>query len=132
MPGGVSVICCAHFPPAGRSTTATVSPSIAEAQDKAQEILRKRAQYVGPNVALNYSTPLHIVRGEGCFLYDGAGRRYLDCVNNVAHVGHCHPEVVAATCSQLQTLNTNCRYLHDNYTDYCEALTATMPQPLEV
>lgn len=109
-----------------------MSPSIAEAQDKAQEILRKRAQYVGPNVALNYATPLHIVRGEGCFLYDGAGRRYLDCVNNVAHVGHCHPEVAAATCAQLQTLNTNCRYLHDNYTDYCEALTATMPQPLEV
>ena len=106
--------------------------TIAEAQERADAILRKRAQYVGPNVALNYATPLHIVRGEGCFLYDGAGRQYLDCVNNVAHVGHCHPEVVAATCSQLATLNTNCRYLHDNYTDYSQALTSTMPDPLEV
>lgn len=110
----------------------TNEQDIVDAKAQAENILQKRAQFVGPNVALSYATPLHMVRGEGCYLYDGAGRRYLDCVNNVAHVGHCHPEVVAATCTQMATLNTNCRYLHDNYPDYCQALVATMPKPLEV
>ena len=53
-----------------------------------------------PQVALNYETPLVIVRGKGCYLYDEEGKEYLDSVNNVAHVGHCHPRVTAAICQQ--------------------------------
>ena len=37
--------------------------------------------------------PLHMVRGEGSHLYNDQGQEFLDCVNNVAHVGHCHPKV---------------------------------------
>ena len=51
-------------------------------------------------VALSYDTPLCIVRGVGCYLYDEQGNEYLDSVNNVAHVGHCHPRVTAAVCQQ--------------------------------
>lgn len=42
--------------------------------------------------ALSYASPLHIVRGQGSYLFDAQGQRYLDCINNVAHVGHCHPQ----------------------------------------
>ena len=57
------------------------------------EVLAKRRTHIGPNTTLNYKNPLHIVRGEGCHLYDADGVEYLDCVNNVAHVGHCNPTV---------------------------------------
>jgi len=47
----------------------------------------------GPNTSLSYESPLHMVRGQGSSLYDDQGRRYLDCVNNVAHVGHSNAAV---------------------------------------
>ena len=56
-------------------------------------MLAKRRAVIGPNTTLNYERPLHIVRGQGCYLYDADGNEYLDCANNVAHVGHCHPKV---------------------------------------
>ena len=61
-----------------------------------------------------------------------AGRRYLDLVNNVCHVGHCHPRVVEAAARQMADLNTNTRYLHDNLAEYALRLTATLPEPLSV
>ncbi|HEX6317092.1 MAG TPA: aminotransferase class III-fold pyridoxal phosphate-dependent enzyme, partial [Gemmatimonadaceae bacterium] len=74
--------------------------------------------------------PLHIVRGAYQYLIDGDGRRYLDAVNNVAHVGHAHPDVVRAGQRQMAVLNTNTRYLHPAILDYAERLTATLPDPL--
>ncbi|CAM2009042.1 aminotransferase class III-fold pyridoxal phosphate-dependent enzyme [Acanthopleuribacter pedis] len=95
-------------------------------------LLAKRRHSLGPNLSLSYREPLHIVRGEGCYLYDAAGRAYLDMVNNVCHVGHCHPHVVAAVQKQLARLNTNTRYLHRNILDYAQRLTATLPGNLSV
>ncbi|XP_042737332.1 5-phosphohydroxy-L-lysine phospho-lyase isoform X4 [Lagopus leucura] len=63
-------------------------------------------------------------------MYDENGRQYLDCINNVAHVGHCHPDVVQAAHEQNQLLNTNSRYLHDNLTDYAERLSEKLPEKL--
>lgn len=97
-----------------------------------QALQRKRGQVLAPNFSLSYREPLHIVRGEGCYLYDADGRAYLDMVNNVCHVGHCHPHVVAAAHKQLALLNTNTRYLHENILTYAERLTATMPGDLSV
>ena len=74
-----------------------------------------------------YDKPLHMVRGEGAWLYDVTGRRYLDVYNNVPHVGHCHPHVVEAIARQAAILNTNTRYLFDEVLDYAERLGATMP-----
>ncbi len=91
-----------------------------------QDLLSDRARLLGPNVATFYDDPLHIVRGEGVWLWDAAGRRYLDCYNNVPHVGHCNPRVVEAICRQAGTLNTHTRYLHDGILDYVERLTGTM------
>jgi 4-aminobutyrate aminotransferase-like enzyme len=96
----------------------------------------RRTLALGGALSLSYesspSGPLHIVRGERSYLYDTMGRRYLDCVNNVAHVGHSHPDVVGAAADQMIMLNTNTRYLHDNVVSYAEQLLDTLPEHLEV
>lgn len=97
-----------------------------------QELLELRRQHLGRNLSVSYRDPLKIVRGAGQYLFDENGRRYLDCVNNVCHVGHCHPRVVEAGTKQMALLNTNTRYLHDNLVEYALRLTATMPDPLSV
>lgn len=99
---------------------------------RSDDLLARRRRRLGPSLSLSYRTPLHIVRGEGAYLYDGEGRAYLDCVNNVAHVGHAHPRVVEAGVSQMRLLNTNTRYLHENLVAYAERLTALLPEHLEV
>jgi 4-aminobutyrate aminotransferase-like enzyme len=96
------------------------------------ELRARRERVLGPSYRLFYDEPVHLVRGEGVWLYDAAGRRYLDCYNNVASVGHCHPHVVGALARQAATLNTHTRYLHDNAVRYAERLCATMPEPLSV
>jgi 4-aminobutyrate aminotransferase-like enzyme/Ser/Thr protein kinase RdoA (MazF antagonist) len=83
-------------------------------------------------LSLAYAEPLHIVGGEGAHLIDASGRRWLDLVNNVAHVGHGHPRVVAAGQRQMAALNTNTRYLHRSVIDYARRLAGTLPDPLHV
>lgn len=73
----------------------------------------RRARHLGPSLSLSYANPIHVVRGRGAGLFDTYGREYLDCVNNVAHVGHEHPRVVDALTRQARVLNTNTRYLHE-------------------
>lgn len=96
------------------------------------DILQARRRHFSRNLGLSYDTPIEIVRGIGQYLFDENGRSYLDCVNNVSHVGHCHPRVVEAGQKQMAVLNTNTRYLHENLVDYAERLTSTLPAPLEV
>jgi 4-aminobutyrate aminotransferase-like enzyme/Ser/Thr protein kinase RdoA (MazF antagonist) len=102
-----------------------IAPSEVDA-DRARMLARRR-RVMGPQAYMFYDKPLHMVRGEGAWLTDVTGRRYLDVYNNVPHVGHCHPHVVAAVARQAATLNTNTRYLFDEVLDYAERLAATMP-----
>lgn len=97
-----------------------------------EELLRLRRAHLNPTLSVAYREPLKIVRGEGVWLYDEAGQGYLDMVNNVCHVGHCHPRVVRAGAEQMARLNTNTRYLHDALVEYALRLTATLPAPLSV
>lgn len=97
-----------------------------------EKLLAARQRLIGPSLSVAYAKPLHVVRGAGAYLYDAEGREYLDCVNNVAHVGHCHPKVVEAGIAQMRQLNTNTRYLHELLTKFAERLTATLPSPLSV
>jgi 4-aminobutyrate aminotransferase-like enzyme/Ser/Thr protein kinase RdoA (MazF antagonist) len=96
------------------------------------DIVERRRTVMSQALSLAYREPLHIVRGRGAYLYDADGRAYLDLVNNVAHVGHCHPRVVAAGQRQMAELNTNTRYLHGSVVDYARRLAATLPDPLHV
>ncbi|NNG17859.1 MAG: aminotransferase class III-fold pyridoxal phosphate-dependent enzyme [Gemmatimonadales bacterium] len=97
-----------------------------------EEILDARHRQLGPTLSVAYDRPLKIVRGRMQYLYDHLGREYLDGVNNVCHVGHCHPVVVEAAERQMSVLNTNTRYLHDALIEYTERLLATLPDPLRV
>jgi 4-aminobutyrate aminotransferase-like enzyme/Ser/Thr protein kinase RdoA (MazF antagonist) len=98
----------------------------------AERLLEERRHHLGPSLSLSYRRPLEIVRGWMQFLYDREGRRYLDAVNNVPHVGHGHPRVVRAGQRQMALLNTNTRYLHELAVRYAERLWATLPSPLSV
>ena len=95
------------------------------------DLMQRRRNLLGPNVSTFYDEPVHMVRGEGVWLWDADGRQYLDCYNNVPHVGHCNPRVVEALCRQAATLNTHTRYLHEGILDYVERLTATYADPLK-
>ncbi|MBT3321747.1 MAG: aminotransferase class III-fold pyridoxal phosphate-dependent enzyme [Anaerolineae bacterium] len=97
-----------------------------------QAIIQKREKNLSLALSLSYENPLYIVRGQGQFLYDTEGESYLDCVNNVCHVGHSHPRVVAVLAGQAAALNTNTRYLHENIVRLAERVTTTMPEPLSV
>ena len=96
------------------------------------EILTLRRRNLGRNLSIAYQTPLKIVRGKRQYLYTEDGQKYLDGVNNVCHVGHCHPQVVKAGQLQMPVLNTNTRYLHDNIIDYAQRLLSYFPEPLKV
>ena len=114
-----------------RSGSQTVSNSNQE-RLAPQAIIQKRERNLSKALSLSYENPLHIVRGMGQFLYDENDMAYLDCVNNVCHVGHSHPRVVAALAGQAAALNTNTRYLHENIVRLAGRLSATLPGPLSV
>ena len=96
------------------------------------DLIAHRKERLGYGLSISYAAPLHVVRGEGQYLFDRTGRRYLDTVNNVAHVGHEHPRVVEAIQRQAGVLNTNSRYLHELLPRFAEELTATLPPELSV
>jgi 4-aminobutyrate aminotransferase-like enzyme len=95
-----------------------------------QELIARRQKLLGPAYRLFYANPVHVVRGEGVWLYDPDGNAYLDVYNNVASVGHCHPHVVAALSRQAAVLNTHTRYLNDTILDYAEKLLGYFPPEL--
>ncbi len=95
-------------------------------------LIERRSRLLGAKAPLFYQEPVQIVRGEGVWLYDADGKRYLDCYNNVPHVGHCHPHVVEALTRQAATLNVHTRYLHETILAYGERLTALFDPALSM
>jgi 4-aminobutyrate aminotransferase-like enzyme/Ser/Thr protein kinase RdoA (MazF antagonist) len=93
-----------------------------------EELLQRRERVLGSALTgLTYKEPVHVVRGEGVWLFDAQGRRFLDCYNNVPVVGHCHPRVTEAVVRQTRLLNTHSRYLSEPLVELAERLVATMP-----
>ena len=96
-----------------------------------ETLIEKRSRLLGPNFSTFYKNPVHIVRGEGVWLWDSDGEKYLDCYNNVPHVGHCHSHVVEAITKQAKILNTHTRYLHEGILDYVERLISKHHEGIE-
>jgi 4-aminobutyrate aminotransferase-like enzyme/Ser/Thr protein kinase RdoA (MazF antagonist) len=124
------------LPPVAPRAAAPPAPEPAAPEPAAPESaapieLSRRHRLMGIGAELFYERPLHIVRGSGVWLYDAEGRAYLDVYNNVAHVGHTHPQVVAAIQGQTAVLSTHTRYLHSRILEYAERLTATLPAHLD-
>jgi len=97
-----------------------------------EKTLEKRKSLIGKNLSIAYKEPVKITRGWKQYLFDEMGNRYVDSYNNVAHVGHCHPYVANAIEKQINVLNTNTRYLHDNIIEYAEKLTSYFDKSLNV
>jgi 4-aminobutyrate aminotransferase-like enzyme/aminoglycoside phosphotransferase (APT) family kinase protein len=100
-------------------------------QRSATSDLLERRRRALPRSPLFYSHPVHLVRGEGVWLFDPDDRRYLDCYNNVPVVGHSHPRVVEAVTQQQRLLATHSRYLHEAIVELAERLQATLPPELD-
>jgi 4-aminobutyrate aminotransferase-like enzyme/Ser/Thr protein kinase RdoA (MazF antagonist) len=115
----------------GAATARATAPVPAVPVPAAPVELSRRHRLMGAGAELFYEQPLHLVRGSGVWLYDAQGRAHLDVYNNVAHVGHAHPDVVRAIQTQTALLATHTRYLHARILDYAERLTATLPAHLD-
>ena len=98
--------------------------------DSTQNLLARRERAFGA-APLFYEEPVHLVRGEGVFLFDADGKRYLDMYNNVPCVGHANSHVVEAMQRQAATLNVHSRYLHEGVLDYAERVIAKHDASLE-
>ena len=95
-----------------------------------QALIARRQRLLGPAYRLFYETPVHLVRGQGVWLYDAQGKAYLDCYNNVASLGHCHPHVTAATARQASLYASHTRYLNEVVLDCAEKLLGHFPPEL--
>jgi 4-aminobutyrate aminotransferase-like enzyme len=96
------------------------------------EIFKLRKAHLAPSLSMSYNTPLHIVKGFGQYLYDSEGKRYLDAVNNIQHVGHSHPKIAKVAEKQFKNLKTNTRYIDETIVKYAKALTDKLPENLDV
>ena len=97
---------------------------------KKEKILLKRKKNIAQNLSISYREPLHMLEAKGQFFYDDQGRKYLDCVNNISHVGHSNKFVHDALVSQNLKLNTNTRYLYNIINEYSDRLLKTFPKQL--
>ena len=95
-------------------------------------IQKLRKDYLSPSLSLSYEEPLHIVKGAAQYLYDKDGKKYLDAINNIQHVGHCHPRIIEAAYIQSKKLNTNTRYLDEVIVNYAKAITSKLPNDLNI
>jgi len=96
------------------------------------KMIEFRKKYLGKNLSLQYENPLHFVSGSGVYLLDNMGQKYLDTLNNIAHVGHENFNVVKSGQNQMALLNTNTRYLHNNINILTKNLLAKFPTDLFV
>ena len=99
--------------------------------DKTRKLTDRRKKNLGESYRLFYRNPVHLVKGEGQYLWDADGNKYLDAYNNVASIGHCHPSVIEAVNEQMKMLNTHTRYLHERILDYTEELLQTTPTEID-
>jgi alanine-glyoxylate transaminase/(R)-3-amino-2-methylpropionate-pyruvate transaminase len=99
------------------------------------EVLAMRKEHLSPAIYHFYKNPIMIVEGKGQYLFDETGRRYLDGIGGIVtvSVGHCHPEVTAASNAQNETIvHTTTLYLNPQVALFAKELAAKMPGDLKV
>lgn len=106
---------------------------IGSAEISKAAIIELRKKHYGPSCQLFFrQDPLRIVRAIGTYMFDDEGQKFIDCINNVAHVGHCHPYVVERGAQQMGLLYTNNRFLHEHLANLARRLTDKLPPSLSV
>lgn len=101
--------------------------------DRAQQLLAAKRDFLVPCVYHFYQRPPVLVNGEGAYLFDSDGRRYLDCYCGVTVVsaGHSNPEILNAAIDQLRRLqHTTTIYLTEPMLELARAIAELAPPPL--
>jgi 4-aminobutyrate aminotransferase-like enzyme len=99
----------------------------------AQQLLAAKRDFLVPCVYHFYQRPPVLVRGEGAYLFDADGRRYLDCYSGVSvmNAGHSNPEIIEAAIDQLRRLqHTTTIYLTEPMLDLARVIAELAPAPL--
>jgi 4-aminobutyrate aminotransferase-like enzyme len=96
-----------------------------------ESLKHRRDLALGHGAELFYDTPLEIVRGDGVYLFDKDGRRFVDMYNNVPCVGHANPAVVNAMAEQQAKVNVHSRYLHEGIVAFAERLAGLQHDGIE-
>ena len=108
--------------------------SATETSTQQSETIRKHKEFLFPAVATYYQEPLALVRGEGMYVWDDQGNRYLDCFGGVltVSVGHANPKVNEAIIEQVKTLqHTSTLYANKPQSDLAEKLYQITPGRLK-
>lgn len=103
---------------------------LVEKPQSIEELVERRHKYISSILSLSYDKPIYMSRSAFQYMYDCYGNTFLDAYNNIPHVGHSHPKVVAAGQKQMAKLNTNTRYLYDLLPEYAEKLLSKFPDSL--
>ena len=94
------------------------------------ELLAHHERLLGTGITTFYQDPVHIVRGEGDWLYDADGRHYLGVYNNVPCVGRANPHLDKAMQHRTETLNVHSHYLHEGILDNAERHSSLHADPI--
>jgi 4-aminobutyrate aminotransferase-like enzyme len=99
----------------------------------ADRALAAKRDFLVPCVYHFYQRPPVLVRGEGAYLFDADGRRYLDCFAGVTvmNAGHSNPAIIEAGIDQLRRLqHTTSVYLTEPVLDLARAIAELAPPGL--
>ena len=99
--------------------------------ENSKNLLLKRNALISKSFSISYKKPLHMLEAKNQYFFDEKGRKYLDCINNISHVGHSHTRIHKAMVNQNLKLNTNTRYLYKIINDYSKKLLDKFPKKLD-
>ncbi|MCO6510026.1 MAG: aminotransferase class III-fold pyridoxal phosphate-dependent enzyme [Aridibacter famidurans] len=98
--------------------------------DSVKERLKRRHANTSRALSLQFEEPIQMESAAFQYMFDSEGNTYLDCYNNIPHVGHCHPAVADTLSFMSMTLNTNTRYLTNQFDIYSSQLLELFPESL--
>jgi len=105
-----------------------------EQKTTVSEAVRKHKEFLFPAVATYYQEPVALVKGEGEYVWDDAGNKYLDCFGGVltVSVGHANPTINAAVIEQTNKIqHTSALYANENQSNLAEKLAEITPGNLK-
>ncbi len=100
----------------------------------AKKILEKKKKFIMPCLGHFYFDPPEFVKGEMQYLFDDAGKKYLDMYSGVSVIncGHCNPYITEKIISQIKNLQHVCNiYLTENFVNLAEKLAEVTPGNLQ-
>ena len=105
-----------------------------EQRSTVSDAVRKHKEFLFPALATYYAEPIALVKGEGEYVWDDQGNRYLDCFGGVltVSVGHANPAVNAAIIEQSNKIaHTSALYANPNQSNLAEKLAEITPGDLK-